>query len=245
MARIDVLGVGFDNLTMDEAINKAMTMIENRESAYVVTPNPEIVMLANENEKFKTAVNEADLVLADGIGIIKAASILGTPLCGRVTGIDFATNLMAELAKIEGSVYLFGAKPTIADKAAEKLMETYKGLRVVGTSDGYFKDDTEIIEKIKTAKPDFLIVCLGAPKQEFWIRENLKDMDVGIAAGLGGSLDVLSGEVERAPEFFQKIGMEWFYRLVKEPSRIKRMAKLPLFLVDATLVRVRGKKSGK
>ncbi len=240
--RINVLGVGFDDLTLDEAVDRAFELIGQRRGAYVVTPNPEIVQLCRSDETAREAVNNADLVLADGIGIIKAASILGTPLKDRVPGIDFAQAMFARLAQTGGTVFLFGARPGVAQLAAEKLSERFAGLRIVGTNDGYFDDDAPIIEKINSAKPDFLLVCLGAPKQEKWMLENRASFDVGLMAGLGGSLDVFSGTVRRAPEAWRKMGLEWLYRLLKEPRRIGRMAKLPLFLVDAAAERLGGKK---
>lgn len=240
--RINVLGVGFDDLTLDEAVDRAFELIGQRRGAYAVTPNPEIVQLCRSDETAREAVNNADLVLADGIGIIKAASILGTPLKDRVPGIDFAQAMFARLAQTGGTVFLFGARPGVAQLAAEKLSERFAGLRIVGTNDGYFDDDAPIIEKINSAKPDFLLVCLGAPKQEKWMLENRASLDVGLMAGLGGSLDVFSGTVRRAPEAWRKMGLEWLYRLLKEPRRIGRMAKLPLFLVDAAAERLGGKK---
>ena len=240
--RINVLGVGFDDLTLDEAVDRAFELIGQRRGAYAVTPNPEIVQLCRSDETAREAVNNADLVLADGIGIIKAASILGTPLKDRVPGIDFAQAMFARLAQTGGTVFLFGARPGVAQLAAEKLSERFAGLRIVGTNDGYFDDDAPIIEKINSAKPDFLLVCLGAPKQEKWMLENRASLDVGLMAGLGGSLDVFSGTVRRAPEAWRKMGLEWLYRLLKEPRRIGRMAKLPLFLVDAAADRLGGKK---
>ena len=240
--RINVLGVGFDDLTLDEAVDRAFELIGQRRGAYAVTPNPEIVQLCRSDETAREAVNNADLVLADGIGIIKAASILGTPLKDRVPGIDFAQAMFARLAQTGGTVFLFGARPGVAQLAAEKLSERFAGLRIVGTNDGYFDDDAPIIEKINSAKPDFLLVCLGAPKQEKWMLENRASLDVGLMAGLGGSLDVFSGTVRRAPEEWRKMGLEWLYRLLKEPRRIGRMAKLPLFLVDAAAERLGGKK---
>ncbi len=240
--RIDVLGVGFDDLTLEEAVDRAMELIEERRGAYVVTPNPEIVQLCRSDESALEAVNKADMVLPDGIGVIKGAAILGTPLKERVPGIDFAQAMFAKLAATGGSVYLFGAKPGVAELAAQKLLERFAGLSLAGTSDGFFDDDAPIIERINKAKPDLLLVCLGAPKQEKWMYKNHGLLDVGLMAGLGGSLDVISGNVKRAPEAWQKLGLEWLYRLIKEPSRIGRMMKLPGFLFDAAAERLGGKK---
>lgn len=241
MSRTDVLGVGFDNVTKAEAVDRALELIDAREGRYVVTPNPEIVMLAKENPALKEALAGADIVLPDGAGIVKGAAILGRPMKEKVPGIDFACGVMARLAERGGSVYLFGAKPGVAEAAAETLRTKFPGLVISGTSDGYFSDDGPIIEKIKDAAPDFLLVCLGAPKQELWMAKMSGKLPVGLMVGLGGSLDVFAGTVKRAPEAWQKLDLEWLYRLLKEPRRIGRMMKLPLFVIEAAGERLRGK----
>ena len=241
MSRTDVLGVGFDNVTKAEAVERALELIDAREGRYVVTPNPEIVMLAKENPALKEALAGADIVLPDGAGIVKGAAILGRPMREKVPGIDFACGVMARLAERGGSVYLFGAKPGVAEAAAETLRTKFPGLVISGTSDGYFSDDGPIIEKIKDAAPDFLLVCLGAPKQELWMAKMSGKLPVGLMVGLGGSLDVFAGTVKRAPEAWQKLDLEWLYRLLKEPRRIGRMMKLPLFVIEAAGERLRGK----
>ena len=214
MSRTDVLGVGFDNVTKAEAVERALELIDAREGRYVVTPNPEIVMLAKENPALKEALAGADIVLPDGAGIVKGAAILGRPMKEKVPGIDFACGVMARLAERGGSVYLFGAKPGVAEAAAETLRTKFPGLVISGTSDGYFSDDGPIIEKIKDAAPDFLLVCLGAPKQELWMAKMSGKLLVGLMVGLGGSLDVFAGTVKRAPEAWQKLDLEWLYRLL-------------------------------
>ena len=241
MSRTDVLGVGFDNVTKAEAVERALELIDAREGRYVVTPNPEIVMLAKENPALKEALAGADIVLPDGAGIVKGAAILGRPMKEKVPGIDFACGVMARLAERGGSVYLFGAKPGVAEAAAETLRTKFPGLVISGTSDGYFSDDGPIIEKIKDAAPDFLLVCLGAPKQELWMAKMSGKLLVGLMVGLGGSLDVFAGTVKRAPEAWQKLDLEWLYRLLMEPRRIGRMMKLPLFVIEAAGERLRGK----
>lgn len=237
MSRIDILGVPFDNVTMAEAVDMAVTHIEARQGGYVVTPNPEIVMAAREDAALMQAVRDAALVLPDGIGVIYGGKILGTPLKEKTPGIDFAAGVMERLAHKGGSVFLFGAKPGVAEQAAEHLKARFPGLVVAGTNDGYFTDDASIVERINGAKPDLLLVCLGAPKQELWMQAHA-DLEVGLMAGLGGSLDVFAGVVERAPEGWQKLGLEWLYRLMKEPSRAGRMMKLPKFVLCAVKERV-------
>ena len=229
--RIDVLGVGFDNVTMAEAVEQGMALLHSEGSHYVVTPNPEIVEACRENGAARAAVNGADLVLPDGIGIIKGAAMLGTQLKEKTPGIEFAAHMMERMAGEGMSLYLLGAKPGIAEQAAEKLSAQYPGLKIAGTHDGYFKEDGPVVEDIRQSGADCVFVCLGAPKQEFWMAKNGPATGARLLCGLGGSLDVFAGTVERAPKFFCDHGLEWFYRLCKEPKRIGRMMKLPLFLV--------------
>ncbi len=239
-SHVDILGVPFDNLSKTEAVEHAFALQPEHKAYYVVTPNPEIVMLARENEGMLSAVKSAELVIADGIGVIYGAKILGKPLKDRIPGIDFTSALLEKMNSEGRSLFLFGAKPGVADKAAENLSLKYPGIKIVGTNDGYFKDDEPIIKKINAAKPDLLLVCLGAPKQEMWMQANAHRLDVGIMVGAGGSLDVFAGVVERAPEAWQRLGLEWLYRLLKEPRRIGRMMKLPKFLFAVIFSRIRG-----
>lgn len=233
MSRIDVLGVSFDDLTMDEAVEIALGFMQERRACYACTPNPEIVMAAKGDAALRAALSGAELVLADGVGITKAAAMLGTPLKSRVPGIDFASNVISRLAERGGSVYLLGAKPLVAEAAAEKLTQTYPGIVIAGTNDGYFTDDAPVIEKINATSPDFLMVCLGSPKQELWMSANAGRLSCGLMAGLGGSLDVLAGNVQRAPETWRRLGLEWLYRVIKEPKRLGRVMKLPAFVLEA------------
>ena len=233
MSRIDVLGVSFDDLTMEEAVEIALGFMQERHACYACTPNPEIVMAAKGDAALRAALSGAELVLADGVGITKAATMLGTPLKSRVPGIDFASNVISRLAERGGSVYLLGAKPLVAEAAAEKLTQTYPGIVIAGTNDGYFTDDAPVIEKINAASPDFLMVCLGSPKQELWMSANAGRLSCGLMAGLGGSLDVLAGNVQRAPETWRRLGLEWLYRVIKEPKRLGRVMKLPAFVLEA------------
>jgi len=223
------LGVGFDDLTMDEALARANRLMREKRGSYIVTPNPEIVMMCRENEALAQAIAGAEMVLADGVGIEYGAKILGTPLKRRLPGIDFVQEFFGSMAVRGKSLFLLGAKPGVAEKAAENLKQRFPGLKMAGTHDGYFKEDAPVIDEINAVKPDLLLVCLGAPKQELWMAEHASELDVGLMAGLGGSLDIFAGVSERAPENWRKLGLEWLYRLKKEPSRAKRMAVLPVF----------------
>ena len=246
MDKINVLGVSFDNVTPVQAVSAALAA-DN--SAFVVTPNPEIVWLARTNSELREAISNAELVLADGIGIIYGAKILGTPLVGRVTGMDFVALTMERLAERGGSAFLLGSKPrdgariSVAEMAARQLKSKYKGLRIAGTRDGYFKDEEtdEIVAAINESKPDLLLVCLGAPKQELWAYRNRERLNVPLIACLGGALDVWAGTVKRAPRIFQRLGLEWLYRLIKQPSRLRRMMSLPKFLFAVIGAKISGK----
>lgn len=234
--------IAFDNITMDEAVGTAMGHIAARSRCRVVTPNAEFALEAKKNPRFLNILNTSQLVLADGISVVLASKIIGDPMQGRVTGVGFAQALAAAMAKGGKSIFLLGAKPGVAEQAAEKLLQTYPGLQIAGTHDGYFKEEGPVIAAINAAKPDALLVCLGAPKQEYFMEDHDGDLEVPVMAGLGGSMDVLAGNVQRAPEFFQKYGLEWLYRLCKEPQRWKRMIKLPLYLWDALIWRIKGGK---
>lgn len=229
--KIDVLGVAFDNLTMDEAVERAWALMGERRAAYAVTPNPEIVMACREDPEARAAVAAAALTVADGIGVIYGAKILKTPLKEKIPGIDLTTRLLERMAGEGRSVFLLGAKPGVAELAGNKLAEQYPGLVLAGTRDGYFKEDAPVIEAVNAASPDLLLVCLGAPKQEKWMHENAPKLAAGLMIGAGGSLDVFAGTAERAPEGWRRAGLEWLYRLLKDPKRIGRMMKLPKFLL--------------
>ena len=239
--RTDILGVAFDNTTMDEAVGRAMSLLEQEGPHLVVTPNPEIVRLAQSDREFAGLIAGADLVLPDGVGILYAAKILGRPLKGRVPGVDFASALMDAMAKTGKRLFLLGAKPGVAEEAARRLAGQHPGLIVCGTHDGYFQEDAPVVQAIRAARADVVFVCLGAPKQEKWAAAHGADTGARLFVGLGGSLDVFAGQVERAPKGWQKLGLEWLYRTIRQPSRLKRVAKLPLFLCSAVGARLKGK----
>lgn len=240
--RTDILGVGFDSVTLDQSIECAMNIIDRRGGGYVVTPNPEIVWMSRKDAQLRKALAGADLVLPDGVGILYSADILGKPLKDKVTGVDFGLAVVEQLSKRRGSLYLLGAKPGVAETAAHEIQENNPGIEIAGLHHGYFDDDDGIVGKINSAKPDFMMVCLGAPRQEKWMMKNSHRLDVGLMAGLGGALDVFAGRVNRAPERWQRRNLEWMYRLIKEPRRIKRQIKIPLFIVSVIGERIKGGK---
>lgn len=231
MDRVSVLGVEFDSVTMEQALAHLQHAVEAGRAEYVVTPNPEMVYACRKDPELYPLLADAGLCVADGIGIIHAARILRTPLPERVPGIELGEALIAWAAGTGKRVYLLGAKPGVAQTAGEKLREKYPGLEIAGTHDGYFQEDAPVAELIRQSKADIAFVCMGFPRQERFMRACLAASGAKLMLGLGGSLDVFAGNVRRAPDIFCRLGLEWFYRLLREPSRIGRMMKLPAFLL--------------
>lgn len=229
--KIDVMGVRFDNVTMDEALARADALLAQPGADYCVTPNAEMVYEAMHDPDFAALLNEAALVLPDGAGAVLGAKILGTPLKGKVAGIEFAEALARRLAVTGGGLYLLGGKPGIAELAGEKLREKYPGLTICGTADGYFQEEAPVVAAVNAAAPAVLFVCLGSPKQERFMRAHQQELNCRLMIGLGGSLDGFAGKVKRAPKWMIRMNLEWLYRLIKEPSRFGRMLRLPKFVL--------------
>lgn len=225
--RTSILGVGVDGLTMEQAVESALRLMEERRGAYVCTPNPEMLWLCQRDAALRDCVNGAALVLPDGVGVLLGARLLGQPLSERVTGFDFACVL---LGRMQGRVFLLGGKPGVAERAAQTIGTRFPNVTVVDVCDGYFTDTGAVIRRVEAAKPDFLMVCLGMGKQERFMARLAGSHDVGLMAGLGGTLDVLAGDIPRAPELFIRCRLEWLYRLGREPRRIGRVMRLPLYL---------------
>lgn len=238
--KTQIMGIEFDNVTMDEALARAEEILRGEKACFVVTPNAEIGYEAMKDAALCALLNEADLVLPDGAGVVLASKILKTPLKQKVAGVDFADALLARLSETGRSVYLLGGKPGIAELAAEKMREKHPELLVCGTHDGYFQDEAPIIAEINAAKPDVLFVCLGAPKQEHFMKNHQQELSCRLMAGLGGSLDAFAGTVKRAPKWMISCNLEWLYRLLKEPKRFGRMLRLPKYLWAVAAKRVRG-----
>ena len=230
--KINILGVAFDALTLGEAEERADALLCSGAGGYIVTANPEIVLRCREDAAYAAAVNGAKLVLADGVGDLYAARILGTPLPGRVAGADLVPRLLARLAERGGSVFLYGARPGVAERAGESLQSACPGLRIAGTENGYISDETALLEALEREKPDLLLLGLGAPRQELWMARNRQKINA-VMIGVGGLLDVFAGDIPRAPEAWQRLGLEWLYRLLREPRRFKRVIRLPKILLLA------------
>lgn len=230
--KIDILGVAFDALTLDEAAERADALMLAGNGGSIVTANPEIVLRCQKDAAYAAAVNGAQLVLADGVGDLYAAKILRTPLPERVAGSDLVPRLIERLAARGGSVFLYGAKPGVARRAGETLAGAYPGVRIAGTENGYISDETALFAALEREKPDLLLLGLGAPRQELWMARSSQKV-TAVMIGVGGFLDVLAGDVPRAPVAWRRLGLEWLYRLLREPRRIKRMIRLPEILLLA------------
>ena len=230
--KVRLLGVDIDCLTMEQCVGFVVKMIESGKSGNVITLNPELLYRAVHGEPdINRLIAEANLVTPDGVGIVWAGKQAGYSFPERVTGIDLMFSLTERAASLGWKVFLFGASPGVAEEAAVRLCSLYPGLSIVGTRHGYFKpaEETDIVQTIKEKAPQLLFVALGAPAQEKWIDRNLKEIGATVAIGVGGSLDVISGHVERAPAWMRKLKIEWLGRLIREPSRWRRMLVLPKF----------------
>jgi len=235
--KTNILGVMIDKGDMSETLNRAYSFLSDGDKHIIFTPNAEIVMRAYEDKEFASLLANADILTPDGIGVVYASKILKNPVSERVAGYDLVCNLLEKMAHDNKSVFFFGGKPGVCDLAAENVLKKYPGIKIAGVRHGYFSDsDNEsIIKEINASSPDLLLVCLGVPKQENWICENYEKINASLFIGAGGSLDVFAGTVKRAPKIWQKLGLEWFYRIARQPSRYKRALKLPKFMLTVIL----------
>ena len=231
MDKVNILGVNVDMVNIPQAADRIMSFLDEDKFHAVFTPNSEIIMHAYKNPEFAQLLNRAELLTADGVGVVYASKILKKPIKERAAGYDIAKQVLQKMNNTDHKLFLFGGKPGVAEEAKKKLLEDYTNLNIVGMRNGYFKseEEKEIVEQINNSGADIVFVCLGAPKQEEWIDRHRGGLNARVAMGIGGSLDVFAGRVERAPEIFCKAGLEWFYRLCKEPWRIGRMMELPKF----------------
>lgn len=232
---IDILGVKINNFDKQSLHKRVIEMLSRKGCSVIFTPNPEMVIAASRNDNISRILSNADLRIADGSGLLLASNILGDPLQERLAGIELGEFLLEFSAKKSISIYLLGGKDGVAELAQKKLEAKYKGLKICGAHHGFFEmcgeENDEVIRQINTASPDIIFVCMGFPRQERWICENKdKIPSLRLALGLGGSLDVWSGQIARAPKLLRKISLEWLYRIVKEPKRASFIAKIPVFL---------------
>lgn len=233
--KVEIVGVMIDRVTMSEAVRKLSGFLQGERCNMVFTPNSEILMDAVKDRELEDILNKGQLVVPDGIGVVIASKFYGTPLEERVAGFDLMSRLFVLADERKSKIFMLGGKEGVAQEAAEKLKLRFPGLEVVGIRNGYFDsgDEAAIIDEINKSGADILLAALGAPKQEKFIFRHHDALKVKIAMGVGGSLDVLAGRAQRAPDFYQKAGLEWFYRLIKEPWRLGRMMRLPKFIILA------------
>ncbi|MFJ7745080.1 WecB/TagA/CpsF family glycosyltransferase [Peribacillus sp. NPDC097295] len=230
---VEILSIPFIDTNMDEFINQMiLPRIRNQEKTFVVTANPEIVEYANEHQVYKDIITKADYITPDGIGIIMASKWLNQPLQERITGFDLMNQLFAIANEQSLKVYLLGAEESVIEKAASEVRQKFPSINLVGYHHGYVDIEDETLAKsIAELEPDIILTALGFPRQEKWTSLHYPLFKKGLFMGVGGSFDVLAGKVNRAPVLWQKMRLEWLYRLIQEPSRWKRMLVLPKFVI--------------
>ena len=229
---ISILSLPFEPLTAHAAEARLRTLLRTPKTSLVFTPNTVMLFRAERDHAIARMLASADLLLPDGMGVVAASRFLGTPLPERLSGIDMAQKLLAHAEKQGLRVFLLGGKPGIAKKAAERLKQRFPDLRICGTHHGYFghhrEEEESVVQLIRAASPHILFACLGFPKQEEWLlRHRTCFPTLRLGMGLGGSLDVWSGEIERAPERMQSIGLEWLWRALREPRRFSVLLTVP------------------
>lgn len=244
---VRILGVRVDDLTTPETISIIEEYLTEGTPHQGVTVNPEFVMIAQRDETFRAVLEAADLALPDGQGLLWASRILGQRLRERVCGSDLVPCLAALAAKHSYRIFLLGAAPGVAERAAAVLERDNPGLLIVGTYAGSpaLEEENEILERIRAAAPDILFVAYGAPQQDLWIHRNLDRLGIPFCMGVGGSLDFIAGVVKRAPLWMRRLGLEWLYRLIRQPWRWRRMLVLPKFALLVLAQRLRGKEESK
>jgi N-acetylglucosaminyldiphosphoundecaprenol N-acetyl-beta-D-mannosaminyltransferase len=227
--RVDMFGVPIARIGMDQAVARVGQFIAERSPHMIVTSDTPGIVRAREDPEYQEVVRGADMVTADGRGVVWMARVLGLSLRERVAGADLVERICELAAQRGHSVYLVGAQPGVAEEAARALQTRYPGLRVAGTHHGYFapEEEPEVVRSIAAARPDILFVAFGAPKQERWIRRHQAQIQAPVAIGVGGTFDVLAGRAKRAPEWMQRAGLEWLYRVLREPRRLPRLWALP------------------
>lgn len=230
MKQCNILGTRVHGLSMEETMAYIRKAISTRRETRIVTANPEILYQAEKNLPLRQEINTADLVLPDGIGVLWASALLGERFPERVTGVDLSEGILREGDKRGWKVFLLGSKPGVAERAIIRQKNRYPGL-ALACHHGYFREDQEekVLERIREFGPDVLLVGLGSPKQENW---NHAHPGLAIVRmGIGGTIDVLAGEVKRAPRLFTGLNLEWFYRLLQDPARWRRQMVLPLYVL--------------
>lgn len=246
MESITILGTHVDSCNMAEAVEEALAIVDGGKGGVVVTPNAEMLWRAHKDSEFRLCLNSATMSLPDGVGVCAGARLLGSRV-SRVAGVDFGACLAYAAGARGRSLYLLGGKEGVAKDAADVLTHACPGLRVCGTRNGYFNIDSsesdDVIEEIRRASPDIVYVCLGSPRQEMWVRNNIESLPPALYVCLGGSLDVYAGRVRRAPELVRRAGLEWAWRVASEPHRLRRASALPRYAFAVAKDALFGKKA--
>ena len=230
MKKESVLGINVSITSYEELKEHINNDIKQNKKSFIVAINPEKILKARQDKKLKKLLNSADYQIPDGIGVVYASKLNKGKIKSRITGIDCMEMLCSMSSEKGYKIFLYGAKEEVVKTAKKKLKEKYENIKIVGTMNGYEKDEQKIIDAINKSNADIVFVALGSPKQENWILNNKEKINAKIFQGVGGSFDVISGNIKRAPKWMQKIGLEWLYRLIKEPKRIFRQIKLFKFL---------------
>lgn len=226
------LGIDVSALSYEGIIEDLGNRIEGGKQSTIIAVNPEKVMAAQRDPQVKELINASTYQIADGVGILLAAKLKGGQITSRVTGVDMMSALLRFASEDGLPVYFFGAKEEVVAKAIANIQETFPAIKVAGYTNGYDKDEEALVQRIQQSGAKMIFVALGSPKQELWIQRNMPKLsNVQVFQGVGGSFDVFSGTVKRAPVAFRKLGLEWLYRLIASPSRIKRQLVLPIFLL--------------
>lgn len=235
---VSIMGIEFLNITKRSFLeDRLYPHIKQQQKCFVVTANPEIVMKTREDVTYKKIIQSADYVVPDGAGVLLAAKLMKQPLQERIAGFDLMMDLLA-LADEQGlSCYFLGAEPDVNNQAVLEAGKRFPHLKIAGHQHGFFNNDDEVAKDVQQSRPDIILVALGFPKQEEWITKYMKGFDKGIFIGLGGSFDILSGNVKRAPDRWIKYNLEWFYRILQQPFRIKRIFKVFEFILRVMLKR--------
>ncbi|HEX9494359.1 MAG TPA: WecB/TagA/CpsF family glycosyltransferase [Candidatus Limnocylindria bacterium] len=238
--RVDILGVGFDRVALVDAIAEIEQRLDAGERTFIITANPEFVMLCRSDREVAAIAERADLVVPDGTGAVVAARFLGDPLPGRAPGRLLVDRLAAVASERRLSLFLLGAAPGVAERAAATLRARHPDLRIAGTHAGHAEDDADVVPRVAAVAPDIVLVAFGMPRQERWIARNVARLpSVRVAVGVGGSLDYLAGAAKAPPAAVHAIGLEWLWRLARDPRRWRRQRVLPLFVLLVLLQRVR------
>ena len=230
---VEIFNIPFINMKKEDILKILEQRVVENKKTYVVTANAEIAMYAKENVSYFNIITKADYIVPDGIGVVKGAQILKKEIKERVPGIELMVDLLKIANKFNQKVYFYGAKNEVIEKMIKRIKSDYPNINIVGYSNGYINDaDNKITDEIINLEPDYIFVAKGAPLQDEWINKVIQKTDKGLFMGVGGSFDVLAGEVKRAPEIWQKLNLEWLYRLLGNPQRIGRYVALPKFILE-------------